>query len=209
LVIKTSQAYKSYQALREYLAGYVLGDGNLYYDKRKGEYLVRAFDRSRKQLENIMYIVELLYGAKGTIRKRRDGNFYEFRIKRKKVFMDLKQAIKSYSMNPTIPFIAGIIDAEGYIHIRSDGRTEFGIANKDALLLYRIGNVLSNLGFRPKIIKRVFRDPDRTVYYLRVFGRDQVKSLLVTLKPLHPKYVKLLDEVPHLRPDRELGKLAP
>ena len=172
--------------------------------------MVRAFDKSSEHLATVNMLLESTYNVKGRIRKRKDGNFYELRVRRKKIYIDLLEAVGSLSMSPTIPFTTGFTDAEGYIHVRKDGRVEFGLTNTDSALLARISKLLTEeTGVRTHLTKRVFKNPERTVYYLRVYGWMQVSRIMLTLNPLHPRYRRIISvPSPARKGTRQIGPVT-
>ena len=174
-------------SLKEYLAGYIYGDGNLYYDRKKREYLIRAYDRVRGQLEIIADIIEYLYRVRVSIGKRKDGDSWELRIRNKRLYIELKNIIDKCRRYPTKDFIAGFYDAGGYLYIRKS-KFEAGITITDLQILIKIRHELDKHNIKSHIHKRVFKNPQRTVYYLRIYGRRNVSSFLKYIKPKHPKY---------------------
>jgi len=52
------------EELEEYIAGYLFGDGNLYYDKSRRAYCIRMYDVSREHLIAIARIICKQYGVK-------------------------------------------------------------------------------------------------------------------------------------------------
>jgi len=119
------------EELEEYIAGYILGDGNLYYDKPRKAYRIRMYDASREHLMVLARIISKLYGVKLSIHKRKSENLYVASMYSKAICHRMVELLENLRDNPSIQFIKGLFDAEGYCYIRQRGNNfdvEIGVA---------------------------------------------------------------------------------
>ena len=168
------------RCFEEYLAGYVYGDGNLYYDKKKRSYRIRLYDSSREYVEWLANKIKEKYSVRPSITRRRNENLYSISFYSKKMYVSLQRIINELYINPSLCFIRGILDAEGYCYLRKRGSNvdvEIGIANKDLELLERIMEEFQRHNVRASLAIRKFHDPDRYVGYIRVYGLKMYTSL--------------------------------
>jgi len=182
------------EELEEYIAGYVFGDGNLYYDKSRRAYRIRMYDASREHLIAIARIICKLYGVKISIYKRKSENLYVASMYSRAIHRRIVELLENLRDNPSIQFIRGLFDAEGYCYIRQRGNNfdiEIGIASKDIELLKKVQEILKKHGIGAKLVIRELKNPRRFVGYIRVYGLENTCRLYTLLNPLHSRFYKL------------------
>ena len=180
----------------EYLAGYVYGDGNLYYDRKKQSYRVRLYDSSREHLEWLANKIKEKYGIKPVITRRKNENLYSLSFYSKRIYFFLQRRTNDLYISPSICFIRGILDAEGYCYLRKRGSSidvEIGIANKDLELLRRIIEEFQRHNIKASLVTREFHNPNRSVGYIRVYGLRNVQRLITLISPYHPRFNKIYE----------------
>ena len=99
------------------------------------------YDVSREHLITIARIIYKLYGVRPSIYKRKGEKLYIASMYSKAVYYRIVELLRSLHDNPSIQFIRGLIDAEGYCYIRQRGNNfdvEIGLANKDIKLLKKL-----------------------------------------------------------------------
>jgi intein-encoded DNA endonuclease-like protein len=184
------------RCFEEYLAGYVYGDGNLYYDKKKRSYRIRLYDSPREYVEWLANKIKEKYGVRPSITRRKNENLYSISFYSKKMYVSLQRIINELYINPSLCSIRGILDAEGYCYLRKRGSNvdvEIGIANKDLELLERIMEEFQRHNVRASLAIRKFHDPDRYVGYIRVYGLKNVYKLITLIPPYHPRFNKVYE----------------
>ncbi|KUO87377.1 MAG: hypothetical protein AT715_06715 [Thermoproteus sp. JCHS_4] len=142
----------------EYFVGFLLGDGYLYHYKKEGKYLVRVADSNKEFLE--MLRTEMLSaGYKGHIYKIKGRNAYVLEFSNKKLYYLCLELAANLLKNPTAPFVAGLIDAEG--SLQKPRRGSLRLCYQHKLHVVTCGVQLSAPDRHRGDAEAVWKDPER------------------------------------------------
>ena len=151
-------------------------------------YYVRVSDANRGFLEELKRKLADI-GAKPYIYRIGRKNCYTLEIRGIKYYNEIRKRIEKNLHTPSIPFVRGFIDAEGSLQMDEKRNTvKIYIVNKNKNYLNIIGKLLEKQKIRYKIAEYDKKQPK---YRLMIFGWKNVKKLLSTIKPIHPKFKKM------------------
>ena len=172
----------------EYFIGFLLGDGYLYHYKKEGKYLVRVADSSKEFLE--MLRTEMLSaGYRGHIYKIKGRNAYVLEFSNKKLYYLCLELATNLLKNPTAPFVAGLIDAEGSLQKPRRGSLRLVVTNTNLTLLHAVSNYLRQIGIEatPKPYGKTRRG-ERQRYRIIVYGKEKITRIISAIPLRHPKF---------------------
>jgi len=171
----------SIDELLDYLAGLVVGDGDLYHRKRKGEYRIRISDSSKEFLESVSKLIRKTLSINTKIYKHRKYNCFILTMYSKNLFFELRRRITANIEKPSIAFVRGLLDAEGGVSKSVRGSIRIHFTNKDVRLINSYVRVLNNLGIKYYVTKTGSK------YKVFVQNKENTCKLISMLNPLHPK----------------------
>ncbi len=155
---------KNRQKFLEYLAGLVLGDGQIE-SKR-----ITVTDEYREFLSEVKKRVEKYLSLTPTLKRRNDANAWYMRVYSVDLVKTLKSLINKLYERPTLNFIRGFFDAEGTIY-NDSGYWVIEISQKDPVIIANLSN-----GFRDRCMYGYIK---RREYYDKRRGKNYVKYVLV------------------------------
>ena len=168
-------------SLLEYLAGYVDGDGLLYFDPRRG-YELKVTDRECLQID---YLSEIIRKCFNTARYSvyRGSRYCYLRLYRKNVVTGIQSLIDRLRENPTAYYVSGLFDAEGDC---TPSKVRVRFTNSRIELIEAVPKYLDVCGVKYHIYLR--KKERHTWYSLEIYGVKQVARLLDCLDLKHPKW---------------------
>ena len=171
-----------YNEFIDYLAGLVLGDGDLYYRRSKNEYRIRISDSSREFLEMISIFVEKLLGINVRIYRHSKYKCFILVIYNKELYHRIVKRIEKNLREPTIAFIRGLFDAEGGVNKSVNKVIRIHFTNKDRRIINIVSKTLEELGVKHYITKA-----GNNKYKIFICNKRNTLKFLYLVKTLHPK----------------------
>jgi intein-encoded DNA endonuclease-like protein len=174
----------------DYIAGVVKGDGSLYYNKKAKGYVVEIYDRDREFIELLAGILRT-HGFNYSIRSY--GTYYRLRINSRELHNTLARTIERLILNPTIPFIRGLFDAEGTLYFDKRKARPYPIVElgtTDQRIISATAMTLTRLGLKYSI--KSYKKPNRRELYKIVLRGSNVIIWAKIVRPLHPVKFSLL-----------------
>ena len=170
----------------DYLAGLICGDGSFWYSVNDRTYHVYVYDKDKTFLETIAKICREFLNVKSIrIRKLHSKNSYELELKGSTIYHELSRRINKLLVDPNIPFIRGLTDAEGSLYYSNTITLE--ITNTEEYIITAIHKVLEEHNIKHFIVKEKRKSPRKDIIKVRVRGWSNVTRFVQIIQPIHPK----------------------
>ncbi len=180
---------KNKQKFLEYLAGLVLGDGQIE-SKR-----ITITDEYYEFLSEVKRKAEQYLSLKPSLKKRSNVNAWYMRLYSTNLVKTLKPLISKLYERPTLNFIRGFFDAEGTIY-NDSGYWVIEITQKDPIIIANLSNSLRDRCMYGYIKRREYYDKRRGKSYVKyVFVLKRKSSVYRFLTRVGLRHIKHLSVV--------------
>ena len=176
----------------EYMMGLIYGDGQIE-TKR-----LTITDSNVVFLKQVAELIHNYWKLKPKIHKRTDANAYYMRIYSVVKVKEIKDNIHAFVDKPTIDFIRGFFDAEGFVYIEQPWRKKYvviGLSSTNSTVMANIQAILyDHFIYAYTQAKRYYdrrprKEKTYKIYMLRIKRQSSVKKFLEEVGLRHPRHI--------------------